>query len=291
MKKPSILCVDDEPFVLSALKRVMRREGYTVLTAASAPDGLALMEGEEVELVLSDQRMPEMTGIEFLQQVKARFPDTVRVILSGYVDVGVMVDAINQGEIYRFLTKPWNDDELRAAVRQCLEHHAIVRQNRELLAQIQEQNETLREMNRRLEETVEERTRSLLLARDVVGRIPTPVIEVNGDGTVGLANRAARAVTPPLAGTAAALDLRTVLPPDVARGVDDVLHGLTDLKRMNCTWFGREVCLRILPVREGEPTLGCVLALSGLNVCNLASAGGDCEACRYASTVATGASS
>jgi len=107
-----VLCVDDEPHILNALQRLLRKEDFQVVTARDVEEGLAVLASRPVQLVISDQRMPGMTGVEFLQKVKELFPDAVRVILSGYADVGVIVDSINKGEIYRFLTKPWNDEEL-----------------------------------------------------------------------------------------------------------------------------------------------------------------------------------
>ncbi|MBX2861627.1 MAG: response regulator [Vampirovibrio sp.] len=121
--QPTILCVDDEPNILSALKRVLRKEGYTVLTATSGREGLALLEEHAVQLVISDQRMPEMTGAEFLKEVKDRWPQTTRVILSGYAEAEAILDAVNNGAIFKFLVKPWQDQDLKQEIRTCLAHN------------------------------------------------------------------------------------------------------------------------------------------------------------------------
>lgn len=113
----TVLFVDDERNILNAFMRVFRMEGYNILTAGSGPEGLELAKGNRVALVVSDHRMPGMEGVEFLSKVKAVSPDTVRFMLTGYADLKAVMGAINKGEVYRYITKPWNDDELKAAVR------------------------------------------------------------------------------------------------------------------------------------------------------------------------------
>ncbi len=113
----TLLLVDDEENVLRALSRVLHDDGYRILTARNAREGLAVLGQHEVQVVLSDQRMPEMCGTEFLAKVKEAYPDTVRIMLSGYSDAVVITDAINRGVIYQFITKPWNDDDIRLVIQ------------------------------------------------------------------------------------------------------------------------------------------------------------------------------
>ena len=113
-----LLLVDDEENVRMSLKRVLRREGYSILEASSAEEGLELMAQNQVMVVLSDQRMPGMTGVEFLRRIKTMYPDTVRMILSGYTEVSTLTNAINQGEIYQFISKPWENEALIAQLRE-----------------------------------------------------------------------------------------------------------------------------------------------------------------------------
>jgi diguanylate cyclase (GGDEF)-like protein/PAS domain S-box-containing protein len=113
----TLLLVDDETNVLNALNRVLRRDGYRILSATSAEDALDILAREEVSVILSDQRMPGMSGTELLSKVKDMHPHTVRMVLSGYTDLGVVTEAINQGAIYKFLTKPWNDEALRLQIQ------------------------------------------------------------------------------------------------------------------------------------------------------------------------------
>ncbi len=118
-----ILVVDDEPGILSALRRVLRRDGYEILAASSAKEGLRILGDHDVQVILSDQRMPEMSGTEFLSRVRDLYPETIRIILSGYTDLESIADAINRGSIYKFLTKPWDDDLLRENIREAFNHH------------------------------------------------------------------------------------------------------------------------------------------------------------------------
>ncbi|MFH1019543.1 MAG: response regulator, partial [Pseudomonadota bacterium] len=113
----TLLIVDDEANILSALRRVFADENYRVLTAPSGAEGLELLAKNVVQVILADQRMPQMTGIEFLHRVKALHPYTVRIVLSGYADLETVVQAVNEGGLYKFLGKPWNDDQLRDHIR------------------------------------------------------------------------------------------------------------------------------------------------------------------------------
>jgi CheY-like chemotaxis protein len=121
---PCLLLVDDEEHILHALKRMLRREGYRILTAQNAATGLELLASNKVQVILSDQRMPEMAGTEFLTRVKDLYPDTVRMVLSGYSEINTVTEAINRGAIYRYLSKPWRDDEVKQEIRNAFRHHA-----------------------------------------------------------------------------------------------------------------------------------------------------------------------
>lgn len=119
----TLLLVDDEENVLSALNRTLRRDGYRILTASNASDALEILAQNDVEVILSDQRMPGESGTEFLGKVKEMYPHTVRIMLSGYTDLSAVTEAINRGAIYKFLIKPWNDEELRAQIREAFRMH------------------------------------------------------------------------------------------------------------------------------------------------------------------------
>ena len=114
----TLLLVDDEPDILNSLKRLLRRSGYRILTANSAAEGLEQLALHNVQVVVSDQRMPVMSGSEFLGRVKVLYPETMRIVLSGYTELAALTDAINRGAIYKFVTKPWDDEELREVIRE-----------------------------------------------------------------------------------------------------------------------------------------------------------------------------
>jgi len=123
--KRTLLLVDDEPSILSSLRRILRNDGYHILTAESGEQALELMASHKVQVLLSDQRMPGMTGTELLRRACIITPDTVRMILSGYTDLKTVTEAVNEGFIYKFLTKPWDADELRANIREAFQHSGM----------------------------------------------------------------------------------------------------------------------------------------------------------------------
>jgi CheY-like chemotaxis protein len=120
-----LLIVDDETMIRRALIRLLRRDGYRILEASNAADALELLATEDVQVILSDQRMPGMNGTEFLSRAKAIYPDTIRMVLSGYTELSSVTGAINRGAIYKFLTKPWDDVEMRAHVADAFSRYEL----------------------------------------------------------------------------------------------------------------------------------------------------------------------
>jgi len=157
----TVLFVDDEVNILKALQRLLRHGPWTVLTASRPQEALELLDRAEAQVVVSDQRMPDMSGVDFLAAVRERHPDVVRMMLTGYTEMTIAVEAINKGEIYRLITKPWNDEELKATLRQAFDHYDLKQEIRRLNQITREQNFKLQDMNRNLEEKVRERTKQL----------------------------------------------------------------------------------------------------------------------------------
>jgi response regulator RpfG family c-di-GMP phosphodiesterase len=155
---PKILFVDDEDNVLRALKRLFIDEPYEVFTAPSGKEALDIVAANELAVIVSDQRMPGMTGAEFLSKAKDIRPDAVRIVLTGYADVQAAISAINQGGAYRYLTKPWNDSELILMVRDAEETHRLRQENKFLNELTARQNEELKQWNTQLEAMVQEQT-------------------------------------------------------------------------------------------------------------------------------------
>ena len=123
----TLLLVDDEENVLISLKRILRREGYKILSACSGEEGLEVLAKNTVHVVLTDQRMPGISGVEFLHRVKIMYPDVVRMILSGYTEVGTLTDAINKGEIYQFITKPWENESIISLIREAFVRYEMLK--------------------------------------------------------------------------------------------------------------------------------------------------------------------
>ncbi|MCA9505531.1 MAG: response regulator [Spirochaetaceae bacterium] len=161
MQDHTVLFVDDEVNILKAIQRLLRNEDFDVLTANHPGEAMELIERAGPQVIVSDQRMPEMSGVEFLSSVRDRHNDVVRMMLTGYTDMAIAVEAINKGEIYRLITKPWNDEELKATLRQAFDHYDLKAEIKRLNQVTREQNFRLQDMNRNLEEKVRERTKQL----------------------------------------------------------------------------------------------------------------------------------
>jgi len=131
----TVLCVDDEEENLRSLERILRRE-FNILSASSARAALDRLAQSDVQLIISDQRMPEMTGVEFFERVIETHPQAIRILLTGYTDAHTMIDAINNGRIYKYITKPWDPTELLITVRQGLEHHQLSKENSQLVEKL-----------------------------------------------------------------------------------------------------------------------------------------------------------
>jgi two-component system probable response regulator PhcQ len=134
-----ILLLDDEPNILAALKRVLMDEPYEILEAGSGEQGLEILHKNPCKVVISDERMPGIGGAEFLTRVKDLYPETVRILLTGYASIEATMKAVNDGEIYRFFMKPWDDMDLRMAIRSAIEKFDLQKENERLLEVVQKQ--------------------------------------------------------------------------------------------------------------------------------------------------------
>lgn len=226
----TILCVDDEKNILNSLKRLLRNENYKILTAGSAKEGLKKLETTKVDLVLSDQRMQEISGVEFLSRVKELFPDVIRIILSGYTEVNTITAAINEGNVYKFILKPWNDEELKITIRHSLDHYELLQENKKLYLRIREQNEVLKDLNQKLEQKVEERTQELLvqnqalkLTHEILDNLPFAVMGISDDGMVAFINKEGQHIYGDEVGSVLTLNIEEVLSKKIVELVKDVL--------------------------------------------------------------------
>ncbi len=158
---PTLLLVDDEPGVVSSLKRLFRPLKYEVLSAYSGADALQLLESARVDVIISDMRMPNMDGAEFLSRSRAIAPDAIRILLTGYSEVEAVVRAVNEGHVYHYLHKPWDDQDLLLTIQRSLEQLRLQRETVRLTELLQRQNEKLASFNTELERDVHARTEEI----------------------------------------------------------------------------------------------------------------------------------
>ncbi len=157
----TLLFVDDEANILASLKCLFHPGGYSIFTAESGAQGLEIMQREDVDLVVSDMRMPGMNGAEFLEQVNARWPETVRILLTGHAEISATIDAINKGHIYRYISKPWEDSDIVLSIKLALQQKQLEQEKIRLEKLTRRQNEELRDLNANLEDKVKARTEEL----------------------------------------------------------------------------------------------------------------------------------
>jgi len=166
--KFSILFVDDEKNILSSLKRLFRSEGYEIHIGNSGQEGLELLESNNIDVVVSDMRMPNMDGAEFLKIVSNNWPSTIRILLTGYADISSTIAAVNEGNIYKYISKPWEDNDLKITIKNALKSKKIEKERDRLLTITRTQNDKLKELNENLEQIVEKRTFQLKLTLDKI---------------------------------------------------------------------------------------------------------------------------
>lgn len=202
----TLLLVDDEENIVSALRRALRRDNYHIVTAHSGAEGLQRLSENDVSVIVSDQRMPGMTGVDFLRVAKERHPATVRIVLSGYTELKSITDAINEGAIYKFLTKPWDDDQLREHIAEAFRHRELPNENNRLTSELKAANQELDQANRRLQvllaaqsEKIQHDQARLVTVYELLEGIPVPMIGLDIEGFVAFVNSAAEQVIAPAA--------------------------------------------------------------------------------------------
>ena len=198
----TILCVDDEENILNSIRRLLRKENYNLLTALSGKEALRILEENDVQMVLSDQKMPQMSGMEFLSQVKKKYPDVIRILLTGYTGVDSITELINKGDLYKFFLKPWNDQNLKLEITRALEQYDLIWTNKILHKKVLEQNEALQITNKNLSESIQKTTEeleiknhALELSRAILKCLPVPVIGVSVRGMIVTINQQAQSLS------------------------------------------------------------------------------------------------
>ncbi|WP_300759718.1 response regulator [Janthinobacterium sp.] len=194
----TLLLVDDEQNIVSALKRLLRRDQYHILTAGSGQEGMEVLASNVVDVIVSDQRMPGMLGADFLRKAKLLYPQTIRIMLSGYTELQAVTDAVNEGAIFKFLTKPWEDQQLREHIAEAFRLKGIDDDNVRLNQQLREANLALAAANAAMQALVRQQQHqisrdevSLGIARELLQFLPLPVIGLDDEGMIAFINVAA----------------------------------------------------------------------------------------------------
>lgn len=197
-QKRTLLLVDDEQNIVSSLKRLLRRDDYRILSANSGQEGLEVLAQHPVDVIVSDQRMPGMLGVDFLRAAKDLYPHTIRIMLSGYTELQSVTDAVNEGAIYKFLTKPWEDDLLRGHIADAFQVKEIADENERLNLELRTVNQELATANRKMGELLQQKQQQITLdeinlnvARELLQLLPLPVIGLDDEGFVAFVNDAA----------------------------------------------------------------------------------------------------
>lgn len=244
LSKPekTLLLVDDEQNIVSSLKRLLRRDGYHILTANSGQEGLDVLAGNKVDVIISDQRMPGMTGVEFLRNVKEIYPETVRMVLSGYTELNSVTDAINEGAVFRFLTKPWDDEKLRENIKEAFHYKELADDNRQLSLKVRTSNHELAIANRHLAEILQQKQQqitrdalSLDIVREVLQHTPVAVIGLDDANVVAFVNDAAMALFAD-AGAILGEELTLVLP-ELNRAISNAEEATDVLFNVNENYY------------------------------------------------------
>ncbi|MDA8159113.1 MAG: response regulator [Desulfobacteraceae bacterium] len=234
-----ILCVDDEKNVLRALARLFMDDDYQLLTAANGEEALAILRREPgIQLIISDYRMPGMDGVDFLRQVNESWPKTIRIVLSGFADIASVVGAINEGQIYKFIPKPWNDEELKVTIAKALEVYFLRQKNETLSDELMEAYLKLESINANLEEEVRSRTETLIFQNEVMqfthqvmDALPAAVLGLDMSGLIVLANQEADRLLAAGRPTLTGMDGTQVLP----QGLLDFILQAKEHKRLRVT--------------------------------------------------------
>lgn len=255
-ERVKILCVDDESNVLRALRRVFLDDNYEILFALSAEEGLDILRSdEEIQIVISDYRMPGLNGVDFLKEVCRNWPDTIRMVLSGYADTAAVVEAINDGQIFKFIPKPWDEEELRTTIQMGLERYFLKKKNLQLMDELKASNRKLREINESLKVFVRNNPEAALQIHDwsafqnILSFLPMGLMGIDSEGAIIYCNDTARSFLEGPDAEVLGRPWPTVLPDQFHPYMEKLIHQgvLSDTCQIegHCGWIrGESISLR-----------------------------------------------
>jgi len=264
-----LLLVDDDPNQLVSLSCMLKKDGYEVHSAHSAREAFDILANHPIDVVLSDHRMPEMSGTEFLEQVKDIYPHTVRLVLSGFAELDSVTEAINRGAIYKYLSKPIDDQDLRANIREAFQRHDIEQQNNRLKIELEQANAELVQLNHILEQRVTERNDRIQrdndfrhVIQEVFDHLPVGIMGVDVSGDVMLINRLAAESLDLGNGMAIGSSL-LCLPGHLAQAVELFLEDAEQIPQAFETVIQNQtVKVALLPMGIFSKSRGCLVTLT-----------------------------
>lgn len=264
----TVLCVDDEENILHSIRRLLRKENYRLFTALSGKEALKILKENDVQLVLSDQRMPQMSGTEFLSQVKEKYPDVIRIILTGYTEVDSITESINKGNIYKFLLKPWNDQNLKLEITRALEQYDLIWTNKILHERVLEQNEVLKRTNKNLSKSIQKRNEeleiqnhALELSRAILKCLPVPVIGASVRGMIVMINQQAQSLSKSSKSIEIGQKLSDYFSNDMREKIDEAMMSGTPMELKGCRLSGTSYDIDLIPLSGRFRGKGVVLSL------------------------------
>ncbi len=205
--------------------------------------------------------MPGMSGLEFLKQAKTLYPNTIRMILSGYSEVNTITSAINDGEVYRFLSKPWKDEDLISTVAHALEQYDLMIQNQQLSEHVQQQNRKLKSMNEDLENSVNERTHMLEMSRRILFNLPLPVVCADAEGMIVYVNNAAWEMFGRNGGSGLGMSVNDAFSKEVGDMIIPSLESSDTQHLEHCLWGEREFSISCAAIDPNDCGAGVTLIL------------------------------
>ncbi len=262
-RKRTLLLVDDEQNIVSSLKRLLRADGYQILSANSGQEGLEVLAANEVDVIVSDQRMPGMLGADFLRAAKDLYPHTIRIMLSGYTELQSVTDAVNEGAIYKFLTKPWEDALLRGHIADAFRLKEIDDDNERLHLALRTANHELATANRKMEELLQQKQRqittdkvSLNVTQELLQYLPLPIIGLDDAGMVAFVNAAADTLFAAHGG---------ILGDEAALVLPELFDG-PDQARAHARIGGRSYDVQVHPMGSASESRGSLITISASEV-------------------------
>lgn len=258
--KRTILCVDSVPADLTDFRKICRDCPYLVLTAQAWEDAMVMIEANPVHIVIVDVGLCGKDG-QFLRDLRELHPCIVRVVSSQADTVENVLDPVVHGDAHRFLVKPWREQDVLVTIKQCVEHHDLLRENRDMVSHIREQNVALSRLNEQLEEEILKRTRSLELSQKLLDNLPVAVVGVSREGLIVSVNEAVKKHQDFFQEITVGSEMKDSLPLSVAKAVERTMD--TGVGERFDVYDGR-IRVRTAPVCDKADVNGCVLVLEEL---------------------------